>query len=60
MRPPGGPNSSNFMQFLGKFGEIVCCPPLESWRPNLGEILDPSLLCPGEKSQLDHPGGGYI
>ena len=25
--PPGGPNSFNFMQFLGKFGKIVC------WRP---------------------------
>ena len=23
-RPPGGPNSFNFMQFLGKFGKIVC------------------------------------
>ena len=22
--PPGGPNSFNFMQFLGKFGKIVC------------------------------------
>ena len=25
--PPGGPNSFNSMQFLGKFGKIVC------WRP---------------------------
>ena len=25
-RPPRGPNSFNFMQFLGKFGKIVCCP----------------------------------
>ena len=25
--PPGGPNSFNFMQFLGKFGKIVCCRP---------------------------------
>ena len=25
--PPRGPNSFNFMQFLGKFGKIVC------WRP---------------------------
>ena len=24
---PGGPNSFNFMQFLGNFGKIVC------WRP---------------------------
>ena len=28
--PPGGPNSFNFMQFLGKFGKIVC------WRPPWG------------------------
>ena len=43
--PPGGPNSFNFMQFLGKFGNIVCWrpPPPESWRPLLGEILDPPL-----------------
>ena len=25
--PPGGPNSFNFMQFLGNFGKFVC------WRP---------------------------
>ena len=43
-RPPGGPNSFNFMQFLGKFGKIVCWRPPESWRPLLGEILDPPLL----------------
>ena len=43
--PPRGPNSFNFMQFLGKFGKIVCWrpPPPESWRPLLGEILDPPL-----------------
>ena len=34
---PGGPNSFNFMQFLGKFGKIICWrPPPESWRPLLG------------------------
>ena len=39
-----GPNSFNFMQFLGKFGKIVCwCPP-GSWRPLLAEILDPPLI----------------
>ena len=44
-RPPGGPNSFNFMQFLEKFGKIVCWhPPPGSWRPLLGEILDPPLL----------------
>ena len=44
--PPGGPNSFNFMQFLGKFGKIVRMrppPPLGSWRPLLGEILDPPV-----------------
>ena len=41
--PPGGPNSFNFMQFLGKFGKIVFWGPLESWRPLLGKILDPPL-----------------
>ena len=29
-RPPWGPNSFNFIQFLGKFGKIVC------WRPPWG------------------------
>ena len=42
-RPPWGPNSFNFMQFLGKFGKIVCWRPPGSWRPLLGEILDPPL-----------------
>ena len=42
--PPVGSNSFNFMQFLGKFGKIMCWPlPPESWRPHLGEILDPLL-----------------
>ena len=41
--PPGGPNSLNFMHFLGNFGKIVCWRPPESWRPHLGEILDPPL-----------------
>ena len=41
--PPGGPNSFNFMQFLAKFGKIVCWRPLGSCRPLLGEILDPPL-----------------
>ena len=40
--PPGGPNSFNFMQFLGNFGKIVC------WRPLLGEILDPPLILVGQ------------
>ena len=42
-RPPWGPNSFNFMQFLGKFGKIVCCPPprelaLPTWG-NPGPVL---------------------
>ena len=42
-RPLGGPNSFNFMQFLEKFGKIVCWLSLESRRPHLGEILDQPL-----------------
>ena len=44
MRAPWGPNSFNFVQFLGKFGKIVCwrAPP-GSWCPLLREILDPPL-----------------
>ena len=42
--PRGGPNSFNFMQFLGKFGKIVCWLPPGSWRPLLREILDPPLM----------------
>ena len=40
--PSGGPNSFDFMHFLGNFGKIVCWrpPPLGSWRPLLREILD--------------------
>ena len=32
--PPRGPNSFKFMQFLGKFGKIVC------WHPP-GELVPP-------------------
>ena len=38
--PPGGPNSFNFMQFLGKFGKIIC------WRPP-GELAPPPRGNPG-------------
>ena len=42
--PHRGPNSFNFMQFLGKVGKIICwSSPLEGWRPHLGDILDPPL-----------------
>ena len=37
----GGAKFFNFMQFLGKFGKIVCRHPPT---PQLGEILDPPLL----------------
>ena len=40
---PLGPNSSNFMQFLVKFGKIVCWHPPGCWRLLLGGILDPPL-----------------
>ena len=43
--PPRGPNSFNFIQFLGKLVKIACWrPPPEGWRPHLGEILDPPLV----------------
>ena len=38
--PLGGPNSFNFMQFLGNFGKIVC------WRPP-GELAPPPRGNPG-------------
>ena len=45
--PPEVPNSFNFMQFSGNLAEwYVGAPPTPpgSWRPHLGEILDPPLL----------------
>ena len=43
--PPGGPNSFNFMQFLGKFGKIVCwCPP--------GELVPPPQGNPGSATAV--------
>ena len=50
------PNSFNFMQFLDKFCKIVCWRPPGSWRPLLGEILDPPLTCCLKMSrQLEPP-----
>ena len=43
--PPGGPNSFNFMQFLGKFGKIVC------WRPP-GELAPPPRGNPGSATDI--------
>ena len=43
---PWGPNSFNFMQFLGKFGKIVC------WRPP-GELAPPPRGNPGSATGLN-------
>ena len=40
MCTPWGPNSFDFMQFLGKFGKIVC------WRPP-GDLAPPPRGNPG-------------
>ena len=54
--PRGVTNSYNFMQFSGNFGKIVMlAPPLGSWRPLLGEILDPPLCRLGFKEQSPCP-----
>ena len=42
--PPGGPNSFNFMQFLGNFGKIVC------WRPPWG-VAPPPRGNPGSATE---------
>ena len=41
--PPGGRIFFNFMQFSGNFNKIISWRPPGSWRPLLGEILDPPL-----------------
>ena len=48
-RPPVGPNSFNFMQFLGKFGKIVC------WRPPPppGELVPSPRGNPGSATVKD-------
>ena len=45
--PPRDRIFFNFMQFLGNVNKIIswCPPPPEGWRPLLGEILDPPLVC---------------
>ena len=43
------------MQFLGKFGKIVCWRPPESWCPLLGEILDPPLVAELERHLREPP-----
>ena len=42
---PRGPNSFNFMQFLLKFGKIVC------WHPT-GELAPPPRGNPGSATEL--------
>ena len=43
--PPRGPNSFDFMQFGENLAKLyVGAPPLGSWRPLLGEILDRPLM----------------
>ena len=61
--PPLAQNFFIFMQFLGKFGQIIGCRPL-GWRHLLWEILDPPLHiypqsaniagCPPKPSSLEH------
>ena len=53
--PPGGPNSFIFMQFSGT--KLKNNSTFGSWRPPLGKILDPPLVCSketdkGETGQL--------
>ena len=49
--PPRGPNSFNFMQFLGKFGKIVC------WRPPPRELAPPPRGNPGSATGRVSQGG---
>ena len=42
---PGGPNSFNFMQFLGKFDKLVC------WHPP-GELAPPPRGNPGSATEV--------
>ena len=52
--PPGGPNSFNFMQFLGNFDKIVC------WRPP-GELAPPPRGNPGSATvNVLKKTGGYV
>ena len=44
--PPGGPNSFDFMQFFGKFGNFVC------WRPP-GELAPPPRGNPGSATDME-------
>ena len=45
-RPPRGPNSFNFMQFLRNFGKIIC------WRPPW-ELAPPPRGNPGSATVFD-------
>ena len=50
--PPRGPNSFNFMQFLGKFIKFVC------WRPPPGELMPPPRGNPGSATGMYQDCGG--
>ena len=54
IRPLWGPK---FFQFHAVFGKIwqnrMLAPPPGSWRPLLGEILDPPLVCPDFNARVD-------
>ena len=46
-RPPGGPYSFNFMQFLGKIVKIIC------WRPPPASLVTPSRGNAGSATLMD-------
>ena len=55
LAPPWGSKFFQFHAVVGKFWQNRMLPPPESWRPLLGEILDPPL-----KSHLSPPLSPYI
>ena len=46
--------SFDFMQFVGKFGKIVCSRPLEGWHTRIWEIMDPQLYMLDTKVEICH------
>ena len=53
--PPGGQNFFIFMQFSVKIDKIIGWRPPGSWRPLLGEILDPPLETISDKWHSGSP-----